>query len=428
MSLNSKSLPLSFQYKPKKNIPASKRVSTVFLPSNAGPYRSKNGSSIIRFEIRTEHFLDNKNSYVSFKVTNNEAGIFTMNHSVASLFERVRILSGSKVVSDIQNMNILAHFLKIHSSEGVNKISGIIGSGTEVDGDGITTLTGEQILATASKTYSMEIMSEFLNCKVLPLGVMASAGALTIEFYMCSRPDSLGIYAGPVLNGGLSLSEVEYNASIIEVYDDDVIESIREQYEGDGLYFPATAYESFYNTIPAGATSCSLNIPVRAKSIRSIHTVFLNSANMVNREFDSVSTRVPQINGGDVANLQYHYRVGSQIIPNQSTKGYNNTYLAFQKTQHSELFNTYTSTYCNKPRWRSLFSDTTETGAYSMSLSMQVFNLEGYESGYDNASSSIPLSFVCSGMNMGVECTAITFVNKDLLYKFSSANGLEISL
>jgi hypothetical protein len=416
-----------FDYSQKKaSIPAVRKTRR-FQPTNGGTFQGSGGTSVIRIPVRGEMFLDGQKSYLKFTLTNLETTAkLKLTSSCESVFSRIRVLVGGVIASDVQNLNVLNELLSTHASEGYNKQKQMVSGRSVVDADGdASEIIGEEIGTASSVTYCCPIFSGFLNSKLLPLELFGTQ-SITLELYL-AEPAQIGIWDAVLAKNGYSISDVEYIASMVEIQDDSFLNDLKSKMSSaTGLEFHGTTFTTHVNSLGATATSASINIPERSKSLKAIMTVFLSTPNLSHYENNSLACRYPHKTPG--ANFNYNYRVGSELMPAVANGSSSEAYLEYLKIYESP-FNTKNSTYCNRFRWNSKIDSTTESGCFTASISLETFNLMSglAESGLDTASNATNISFQANGIELGAETTVLSYCYKDVIWRLSNG-AFEVSL
>lgn len=166
------------------------------------------------------------------------------------------------------------------------------------------------IAANGSRTYNLNLVSGLLNMdKYLPLVMMNAGIVLELEL---GNANDIGV-SGAALDW--QLSDVRYIGHLIDLQRD-FYDKLRMVMEGSGsvLQLTGTTYRTFSQSHAAGvASSYSVNIPARMKSIKSIFFIFQEQVN--DRNHFSVASAIP--NGV----TEYQFRVGSVMYPPESIKG-----------------------------------------------------------------------------------------------------------
>ena len=117
------SVPDSLQYRGEKSKATPTLVEHIKMPAeglnSAGAYTETN--NIIRIPIRSDMFLDPTQMFISMRISNTTpAGANTTENDLRTLYfsggcysiiKRLRILSGTNVISDIDDYNVLMHNL-----------------------------------------------------------------------------------------------------------------------------------------------------------------------------------------------------------------------------------------------------------------------------------------------------------------------------
>jgi len=266
--------------------------------ANNGQQWISDQQNIIRIPIVASAFLDTKESYLRFRLTNScgvDLGLdYGGGHSV---IDRLTITQGGRILSDVHNYNRLlsAILLPVQADEsqlGARSIkegmryanSAVGGAGNiapattgEMSGAVVNTPTNanDVILAAATYTFCIPLISGLLGTsqdKLVPLQLLGSQ-PLQIEITLANAND-IGVFNGAVAPQptGYTIDDVRYCASLVEV-GPEVDQHLRavQSASGGRLTLHGTDYTHYgANTPPNSVGLQSLNIPSRRKSIKSI--------------------------------------------------------------------------------------------------------------------------------------------------------------
>lgn len=334
----------------------------IFFPeggSTYGPSGGGNNPNIVRIPINSDDLLDPTESYLQFKFTNNSGDTMVPDIGVPFI-RRLRIESAGTTLEDINEYGTLyANLVACQASQGGYTEATITTSGlTSINGTstlsnivvadntsaysvpptqaevraGITTtknaivtavnaMTGNVSLGGnhppnstiadgASVFYNVPLVSALLNSKkYLPLVFMNGGLTLEIEFDIAN---SAGSFAGAV--GNFQIDNVRYMAHMVSLQRD-FYDKLRMVMEGSGgvLQLAGTTYRHFQSTY-ADATSATIPLPAKVKSMKGLLFVEKNSADIGNNGRFYVSNSL--INGTN----EYQLRVGSMVYPPTSIK------------------------------------------------------------------------------------------------------------
>ena len=268
-----------------------------YLASNGQQWISDQ-QNIIRIPIVASAFLDTKESYLRFRLTNScgvDLGLdYGGGHSV---IDRLTITQGGRILSDVHNYNRLlsAILLPVQADEsnlGARSIkdgmryanSAVGGAGNiapattgEMSGAVVNTPTNanDVVLAGATYTFCIPLINGLLGTsqdKLVPLQLLGSQ-PLQIEITLANAND-IGVFNGAAAPQplGYTIDDVRYCASLVEV-GPEVDQHLREVQGASGgrLTLPGSDYTHYgANTPPNSVGLQSLNIPSRRKSIKSI--------------------------------------------------------------------------------------------------------------------------------------------------------------
>jgi hypothetical protein len=272
-------------------------------------------------------------------------------------------------------------------------------------------------------TYTIPLMSALFNAsKYLPL-VLVNAG-ISIELtlspgYECGVAQSANsTAAAPVYSTvGYELSNIKYVAHLIDL-DRSFNDVLKSQMMATGaITLHGHVWRHFQSTFGAGESDPNINIPVRMKSINSIHTLLRDQARTIKSkpkggsgevEFQTFITGCATQCGV----ISYNYKIGSVMYPQQPV-------VCGEKGKVANLTQNATAcgpAYCELMKSFNSLGDTSATTAlnrltygrtgrlnglpgqwvkmFCMSYDVQSFSnvASVIESGIDSASRALPIS------------------------------------
>lgn len=415
--------PLNFDYTQlPPSIPARKKTRR-FQAENGSTF-SNSGTSVIRIPIRDGAYLDGKNSYLKFTLTNNSDQKLTLDPNAQAVIQRTRVLVGGVVAEDIQYSNVLVNNLCVsQGSEDYNKALQIIAGQSVDDADQDAVIKATDIASSGESTFCIPVFSGLLNCdKYLPLGLFGS-NALTLELYLenDTRVGTYGDTTNVASTFGYTLSNVEYIASLIDIQSDVVNDALRQQMMTSGLEFHGTTYTTHVNNHTSGGT-LTVNIPERCQSLKGLISVVQPQASTAVTK--NLQSHYPHTTAGK--DFNWYYRIGSELLPQQAVSSSAESFIEFQKL-YNHLFDLKQSTNANVTRWNHKYGNADTTGCFSMSISTESFSQTNAESGLNTASNSTPISLIANG----VACDAalvLTYAYKDIIWSIDSTGVFQVSL
>ena len=223
--------------------------------ANNGQQWISDQQNIIRIPIVASAFLDTKESYLRFRLTNScgvDLGLdYGGGHSV---IDRLTITQGGRILSDI-------------APATTGEMSGAVVN--------TPTNANDVVLAGATYTFCIPLINGLLGTsqdKLVPLQLLGSQ-PLQIEITLANAND-IGVFNGAAAPQplGYTIDDVRYCASLVEV-GPEVDQHLREVQGASGgrLTLHGTDYTHYgANTPPNSVGLQSLNIPSRRKSIKSI--------------------------------------------------------------------------------------------------------------------------------------------------------------
>jgi len=132
-------------------------------------------------------------------------------------------------------------------------------------------------------------------------------------------PDEVKATPGAATDFTYQITNFQYVANLIDL-DEEFNMQMRQMMQSMGgiLSLPATSYRHFQTTLPGGQKESRLNIPVRAKSIKSIYTAFEDTELSKDTESQQGYFQTSSCNKADIS--EYSYRIGSTPYPSKPIK------------------------------------------------------------------------------------------------------------
>lgn len=263
-------------YTPKMPSVKSRTLTVSVQPTNGATFNQSNQQ--IHLDIPTGsygQFLDQRSTYLKFKITNNSGATVILDRDCSALFSRVTCTHASTVLEDITEYNVLYRLLQdcqISSVEQVSTGSNAMLHSEGTVGDGAVTYPASDIAGGGNATVCMPLLSGIVGAacpKFLPIGQMGPGGNLRVTLTL-DHLNNVGISndGNPL---AWSISDVELICSIIEV--DSVGQQMVEA-SSAGIYaISSTGYRNY--TAAAGGNAeneVSLLVPAKASSMKSIFT------------------------------------------------------------------------------------------------------------------------------------------------------------
>jgi hypothetical protein len=334
----SNQLPLGIEAKSQRRL---------FFPSTGDAY-SSDGSSIIRISLNYDGMLDTSQSYLKFDIKNNttaSAGDGSLVKDIGQPeIERLVISSGGVVLEDIQEYNTLLGAILVpcqgnpaivndncinfnafnsgasdqtSSAVQYKYATAVASSDASNDAD----QTGNPVIATGNtKTCCYKLVSGLLdNEKYLPLVLMNNGLDIEIHLATGNKIGCSGLKADRTADDiSYAISNPRYVAHLVDLQRDfyDMLRMTQQQ-SGGVIQIAGQTFRHFSNSLPKGSTGAkSFNIPVRARSIKSI--LFVHSRNVAtNNSFQFYSST-----GGL---LDYQVQIGATKFPPTSIAVNNDT-------------------------------------------------------------------------------------------------------
>ena len=243
---------------------------------------------------------------------------------IRCIFNRIRVLSGSNVVLDVSEINLLNQFESlVDVSSSDNKYDRYL-SGREV--------TAARLLYPDSRDYITSIAPKgsLLNCEaLLPLSKMSD---LHVEFWLetPSRCLSLGI---------LSPGEAKFNIQNVELLCDYIRSPSLSQWNANNpLSFHVTDYSHRLNMINTSQSLCRFSSS--HTSLNKIITILRSQGRAAGFTFTDKFTQF--VDGSTIAS--YNVYVNNHLFYEQSVDSVQEAFTHFRKSfpalAHSEWFDT----------------------------------------------------------------------------------------
>ncbi len=418
----SNQLPLGIEAKSQRRL---------FFPSTGDAYTS-DGSNIIRISLNYDGMLDTALSYLMFDFKNTSPTGGVVRDLGQPEIARLVVSSGGVVLEDIQNYNQLVGSIltPCQANTGVlaDEVSNFNAFSGALKGDGKTSDPvngvdfGAYTYATPSKTAGgrangqasgeihllkndsvsvcYKLVSGLLdNDKYLPLVLMNNG--LDIEIHLAEGSQTLVNSENETST--YEITNVRYVAHLIDLQRDfyDMLRMTQQQ-SGGVIQIAGQTYRHFSNSISKNATgNLSFNIPVRARSIKS---VFFCGACNVNRNtlYDLSSTSALNLS-------EYQVQIGATKYPPTSIKVNKATNLSEPYKELMKSFGKLGSTIhdnmlCSKNYMFHNSVDSFKSGDF-MSFSPFGIDLETFraeiENGVDTSSRALPMTLLLSLKNVG---------------------------
>tara|TARA_R110000822_G_scaffold95742_1_gene218538 strand:- start:3133 stop:4542 length:1410 start_codon:yes stop_codon:yes gene_type:complete len=317
-----------------------------FMPNNGQTF-SPTGTNIIRIDVNADSMLDASHSYLRVKLKN----IGTATHHLSPdngcpFIQRLRIESGGTTLEDIYGYNRLYNMLEYaqtspdnfqsENSLNLNQNQAIsyLGTGAATVptwGDPIFNMTnynchtipGGGVLVAGgaaesdSMVYCIPLVSAIFNCeKYIPL-ILMNAG-ITIEITLAPGAE-IGTWTLPAVGGAGStstayqLSNVAYCAHLVDM-DRSFYDALRGEMALSGsIAIHGQTWKHYSANIAAGDSTPTINIPARAKSIKSIFSTFRKSSSSIDSATENARYSTGVLQRNNISS--WGYKIGSVNYP-----------------------------------------------------------------------------------------------------------------
>lgn len=342
--MESRSLPKSISYEDvlPQAIPAVARRRK-FYPQNGTSFNFI-GSREIRIEVGSiNSLLDPSHSYLEFECRNTNAAAATFGYDLGGgncLFKAMRIEQGGRVLNEIREYNRLhAAILNyaqdstngqftnslVSAQRGMNAAGGGLAgqtapraNGTAADAYGnCRHNTDAQIPAGSGYRFCIPVMTGlFTQDKLIPLPLVRQDAPITLVYEM-DQADECGIWSAAPALGDLSIVNISFNAQLIEVGQDVIMQmKMMQEMSGGQLAISGQDYEHNSDVIPAASVGEQIiRIPGRKRSMKSLF-FSIQSQTFANGAVGMASNNCYNLSYGGCANmLEYQLKVGSVVYP-----------------------------------------------------------------------------------------------------------------
>jgi len=399
-----------------------------FMPQNGQKF-SPNGTNIIRIDVNADSMLDASHSYLQVDLENtcttDDACVAP--DTACPFIKRLRIESGGITLEDTfeygrlmalleyaqfapdnytQEYSVLMNqSMKIAARPGVNAGAATNAGAYHLQpcyNDNVTDGAG-RILENEKRTYCIPLVSAILNCeKYIPL-ILMNAG-LTIEITLAPATE-IGVWtattdvATGLTTGDYELSNVSYVAHLVDM-DRSFYDALRGEMALSGsVAIHGQTWKHYGATINANDTSPVINIPARAKSIKSIFSTFRDATTSTNEAANNLEFSTGVLQRQNISSWQY--KVGSVAYP-QASVAVSNTELAPTLCEVLKAFGKLGDISTNTLFSKLSFSaNVTNAVATLVGSNLQTFciayDCEGFqksalESGINTAERALPIS------------------------------------
>lgn len=270
------------------------------------------------------------------------------------LIQRIRVFSGSNLLSDIDNYGMMAKMLfdiQVPTDSAYGKYNILAGCRPDLtlitptvaavadisakvlsvycSNSGVK-LNSAQIAANAVQTggtYCLNLLSlvgSLCSEKYFPLFACTSA-PLRVEIQLVSTP--LQAICSQVALASFSISNCEYIANMIEL-SDSAMQVITSSTGENPLQFVFSDYRNFVNTsVLASATAATINTPIAAKyaSLKSIICTIRDTSKSTAITYFPFSSHHFNL-------VEYTFRIGPNILPSKAPNTYPEMFSELVKT------------------------------------------------------------------------------------------------
>ena len=346
-------LPRTLAYGTKVESSNARSYRTSIQPQNGTGTYNPNDTIIINIPTRNNLVMSTTESFLKFKcsITN---GTDTNNYlrldsnGAHGFIQRIRVFHGSNLLSDIDNYGVISKILMdcqastdacygkynilagtrsdtvttlpaFTSAAAVTKAefesfgsytvsSAQINSGDKLNTDAITPVGNGGVISRYFCLNLISLVGTLLNDKYFPLFACTSA-PLRVEIQLVNSGKIPVCSEKELATNSFTFTEVEYVAQFMEL-SDNAMSIINSSLSGNPLQFVFNDYRNYvYNfTLPTSATSCSMPIPAKFSSLKSILVALRDASKIAAITYFGYSCNKFKL-------LSYTFRVGSTVYP-----------------------------------------------------------------------------------------------------------------
>jgi len=281
---------------------------------------------------RRGQFLNQRMSYLKFKVTNMNASgeKFAPDYNASAFISRLELFHGSNLLEQIHDYGLLYQlWMDMTADESAVRYTGSVVEGMS---PGASVRVGAEMDGQTSKVFCVPIMSGIigiLQSKFLPTGDMVG-GDLRLELTLANPNDAVKGPDSPTDGyNKWTISEVELMLEYVEL-NSDAARMISAQ-NGGGYMISFDTFANFASTAEKGANNLNTLIPARYSSLKTLFTVFRKQANFGVAANKTLSERINPF--GDKG--QWYYSIGGKNVPTTPVKTDSEAFAEMQKALHA---------------------------------------------------------------------------------------------
>jgi len=288
---------------------------------------------------RRGQFLNQKMSYLKFRVTNTSAitasevtagkqATIAPDYSVSSLISRLELYHGSNLLEQIHEYGLLHTLWTDMTGCGDAHLT----TGNVLEGMGTTNRVGEDIPVNTSRVYAIPLLSGIIGCmqnKYLPTGDM-SAGDLRVEITLANTNDGVTTSLTNTVAAAKTwkVSDVELMLEYVEL-NSSAAQMISSQNAG-GYAISFDSFANYASTVAAGKNA-NILIPARYSSLKTLFTIFRLQDDINKPGKKTISARANPITDDG----QWYYSIGGKNVPSTPVKSNTEAYAEMSKAIHA---------------------------------------------------------------------------------------------
>ncbi len=410
-----------YKYVSTPNAVRSSSKTIKFQASNGTKFTPITSNNIAKIDIRSNGFLCGNESHIKFSIKNLSNQTVALDPMATCVIDRVRVLSGSVVLSDISGYAELAsHLVLTSSTDDLVRVLAIC-SGFDPEQDDFASGSGLNVLATtASATYSVPLLAGILSgSKYVPLEFLA--GGLTLEIYFQTsffKAFNTQITGSPPTTTlQYEIENLEYVAKIVQIDDDASMNSLKQLQLTQGLKIKSYDWTLHQNSIAINTGTAVLNIPARNMSLKSLVMLLTHQAP------SAIITGIQSLRDNVSS---YFVRIGNTQYPigeiNVSDTNLTESFSEIMKCYNSGgLYNVLGTTAMKQASYINTGKTAGELrtiGCFAMGISLENYGESDLFSGLDTATLSLPINFNVkfSGTGASQGLNSLTYAQYDVVY------------
>jgi hypothetical protein len=264
--------------------------------------------------------------------------------------------------------------------------------------------------------------------KMLPISLLKN-GFLSLEYQLESPSRALILALGGSIPG-YSITNAAYMAKIVRVEDTEIMSKMWTMMLSNQIKFHTSTYQThvFSQVLPVGSEyRCSLNIPDRSSSLKSIYAMVIEQNPKVNGS---------NLQSGKCKMASYQFNIGGNLTPNRaikiSDKNMGESFAEYKRS-YNNLMNMDLKTNTNPDIYgRDNVNDggAAFKGSFCASYCFESFPHDSVvsESGFNSSSLSIPISLdlVFNAQTTAKNVMIVVYCYRDVIYSLDENSTFNV--